>query len=147
MQKAIKSGKKPRKKNVEAGIPRDFPAIPTARTSREWVMTNLESGWVTATAGKQRSVRVLYEQFVENPGAVLRRLEPLLDADLSALEVTLAAGEPLQVGHLAGGNQLRMARQVVLRPNEEWRQKLSRHDQQVFWRIAGRLAQRYGYRL
>ncbi len=141
------SGKKPRKKNVEAGIPRDFPPIPTARTSREWVVTNLESGWVTAVAGNRRSLRVLYEHFVEDPGAVLRQLEPLLDEDLSALDAMLAAGEPLQVGHLAGGNQLRMARQVVLRPDSEWRQKLSLRDQQVFWRFAGWLAQRYGYRL
>lgn len=140
------SGQKPRAKDVEAGIPRDFPPVPASHTSRDWVVTNLESTWVTATAGQKRSLRVLYEQFTENPCAVFQQIGQVIDEDLSSLAEMLAAGTALHNGHLVGGNQLRMAKSIVLRSDVEWRQKLSSSDQRTFWSLAGWLAQRYGYR-
>jgi hypothetical protein len=137
---------KSQRRDVEAGIPRDRPPRPAWRTSLRWALTNLESEWVAARAGKAHAVRVNYERFVERPGEVLRDVGLLAGEDFSEVDQALRAGEAFAAGHSVGGNQLRMARRVVLLPDFEWRAKLPSRDEQIFWRISGRLAQRYGYR-
>jgi hypothetical protein len=39
-----------------------------------------------------------------------------------------------------------MAGSIVVRADFEWRAKLPSGDEQTFWRISGRVAQRYGHR-
>jgi hypothetical protein len=137
---------KSRRRDVDAGIPRDRPSRPAWRTSLRWALTNLESERVAGTAGQAHAIRVTYERFVERPGEILRDLGRLTGEDLSEVDRTLEAGEALVARHSVGGNQLRMAQRVVLRPDFEWRAKLPPRDERTFWRISGRVAQRYGYR-
>jgi hypothetical protein len=137
---------KPRRRDVQAGIPRDRPPRPAWRTSLRWALTNLESEWVAGRAHKAHAVRVTYERFVERPGEILRDLGRMTGEDLSEVDRTLEAGEAFAAGHSVGGNQLRMAQRVVLQPDFEWRAKLPSRDERTFWRISGRVAQRYGYR-
>jgi glycosyltransferase involved in cell wall biosynthesis len=134
---------KPRTRDVEAGIPKDFPPTPVLQTSLRWVRINLESEWVRKRAS--RSVRTTYESFVEHPDAVLGRISTLLDDDLSVVVTALSEGRPLHVGHNAGGNQLRMSEVVVLNRDTEWTSKLPPEEQRTFWYAAGWLARRYGY--
>jgi Sulfotransferase family len=134
------------RRDVEAGIPRDGPPRPAWRTSLRWALTNLESEWVAARAGRAHAVRVTYERFVERPGEILQDLGRMTGEDLSEVDRTLEAGEAFAARHSVGGNRLRMAQRVVLRPDFEWRAKLPSRDERTFWRISGRVAQRYGYR-
>lgn len=143
---AVWSLSKPRRRDVEAGRPRDMRPRPAWRTSLRWASTNLESEWVAATAGEAYAARVTYERFAERPGEVLRDVGRLTGEDLSEVDRTLQAGEAFPAGHSVGGNQLRMAQRVVLQPDFEWRAKLPARDERTFWRLSGRVAQRYGYR-
>jgi hypothetical protein len=143
---AIWSLSKPHRRDVEGGVPRDRIPRPAWRTSLRWALTNLESEWVAARAGRAHAVRVTYERFVERPGEILRAVGLVAGEDLSEVDRTLEAGEALASGHSVGGNRLRMAQRVVLRPDFEWRAKLPPRDDRTFWRISGRVAQRYGYR-
>ena len=136
---------KPLKKSVEAGIPKNSRAIASWRTSLDWVLANLESEWVVGRARLGTSLRITYEKFVEDPSAVLKEIKLLIGEDLTRLSNALVAGEAMQVGHIVGGNHLRMAKSIVVRQNLEWKQKLSPQDKRIFWQMAGWLARRYGY--
>jgi len=139
------SKQKPLKKNVESGVPRDSMAVASWRTSLDWMITNLESEWVVGRTKPGKALRVTYEQFVHNPGAVLKDIEALASEDLTQVSSALAKGEQMHPGHMVGGNRLRMEGGLVLRPNMEWAHRLPPADRRVFWQMAGWLAKRYGY--
>jgi hypothetical protein len=134
-----------RRQDVAGGIPRDRPPPPPWRTSIRWALTNLASEWVIARAGEARGLRVTYESFVERPEEVLHSIAAVADEDLSMVAEALVERRALDVGHNVGGNRLRMSGAVVLRPNMEWKARLSTRDQETFWRVAGLVARRYGY--
>jgi hypothetical protein len=139
------SRKRPRKKNVEDGIPHDFPAISAPRTSQEWMLTNLKSEWVARQAGAEKAVRILYERFVEMPDVILQEIGGLVGEDLCPVSEILVGGNMMQIGHVVGGNHLRMSGQIALRKDAEWTRHLSSRDRRIFWLLAGSLARRYGY--
>jgi hypothetical protein len=139
------SKKRPRKTDIEGGIPHDVPSVPVRHTTQEWLFTNLKCEWVVRQAGAKHARRMLYEQFVKTPEVALQEIEPLIDKDLTEVAETLANGKMMQIGHLVGGNHVRMSGQITLRPDTEWTHHLSAEDRRSFWLIAGRLARRYGY--
>ena len=136
---------KPRAKNVEAGIPEDHAGTPAWRTSMGWAIRNVECDRLARRLGPGRITRVFYERFTSSPEAALGELGGFLGRDLSDLGRRLADGERLPVVHLVAGNALRMAGGIVLRPVSDWQSKLPAGARRTFWRIAGRIAQRYGY--
>jgi Sulfotransferase family len=136
---------KPRARDVEGGVPTDQPATRPWRTSLGWVLTNLESEWVARQAGPDRVLRLTYESLVARPEEALDRIGPLVGEDLSRVARDVREGRAMEAGHTVGGNRLRMAGRVVLRPDFEWRAKLPPEDGRTFWHVAGWLARRYGY--
>lgn len=135
---------RPRKKDVSGGVPEDRERSPAWRQSADWALTNLECEWLCRMAGPRRSLRVCYERFIREPGLVLAELGTLIGEDLATLGESLKRGRGLDVGHNSFGNKMRMRGQVVLAPNDEWRQLCTR-DEATFWRVAGWMARRYGY--
>jgi hypothetical protein len=135
---------RPRKQDVAGGVPEDRDRSPAWRQSADWALTNLECEWVCRVAGAERSLRMVYERFVREPGPVLAGLGALLGEDLLPLGESLAQGLDLEIGHNSYGNKLRMQRRVVLAPSDAWRQ-LPARDEATFWRVAGWMARRYGY--
>jgi hypothetical protein len=87
-----------------------------------------------------------YEDLVTRPAEELTRVGRLLGIDMQPVAEKLAAGTELHVGHMIAGNRVRLEGAVKLRPDLEWREKLSAEDQNAFWRRAGWLARSYGYR-
>jgi hypothetical protein len=136
---------KPRQKNVEAGIPKTISSVAAWRTSLDWIAKNLESEWIVARTRPERTLRVVYEQFVRDPDTVLGEIEALVSKDFSQVARALSRREALPVGHNVAGNHLRMTGSLVLRPDMEWGDKLSANKQRVFWSLGGWLARRYGY--
>jgi Sulfotransferase family len=113
-------------------------------TSRQWLLTNLTSGLVTALAG-ERAIRVRYEDFVTNPREQLSRIGALAGVDMRDLVRRVLEGDSLDVAHTVAGNRVRMGGRVTLRMDDEWKSRLAPADREVFWRKAGWLAVRYGY--
>lgn len=140
------SQSKSRSRDVEGGVPKDRRATPPWRSTLHWTVANLQSELVGKRAGDGRVFRLAYERFVNAPDGALEGLAALVDEDLTDLARSLAAGEAIDVGHVGGGNRLRMSGRVVLRQDFEWTRRLSPTDIMTFWRLAGWQARRYGYR-
>ncbi|MCC6456086.1 MAG: hypothetical protein IT328_14120 [Caldilineaceae bacterium] len=140
------SKKRPRIKNIEGGIPHDSAAVSALRTSQEWMFTNLKSEWVARQAGAEKARCILYERFVEKPDVMLQEIGGLVGEDLSPVAALLTTGNMMQIGHVVGGNHVRMAGQIALRKDTEWTRHLPNRDRRIFWLLAGSLARHYGYR-
>ena len=136
---------KPLPRDVEAGVP--SARLPTSpwRTTLHWCQSNIESEWVTRRAGRSHGARIGYESLVDTPGALLQRISPIVGVDLSEVMERIEDGGAMHAGHRVGGNRMRFAGEVRLRPDLEWTTKLPSSDSATFWRMAGWLARRYGY--
>lgn len=115
------------------------------RTALMWMGTNLFVERTAQLLGTERALRVTYEDLAGDPAATLRRLEPLLAADLSSLSRMVAEGEPLAAGHVMAGNRLRMHGALRLRPDLEWQGQLPTEQRRLVERICRPLLRRYGY--
>jgi hypothetical protein len=136
---------KPLARDVEAGVPSARPPTAPWRTTLHWTQANVESEWVARRAGPSNAARIAYESLVAAPGDLLERISPVVGEDLSGLIGDLEGGRTMPTGHRVGGNRVRMAGDIRLRPDLEWTTKLPPSDGRTFWRMAGWLARRYGY--
>jgi hypothetical protein len=137
---------KSRKKDPDAGIPRDFFPRPSWKTSLLWIFQNYQSDRVAGRAGSEKALRLHYEQLNQNPVSALDRIGGLVGEDLSDLATALAEGRPMLIGHTVAGNSIRMSSSITLRSDVEWTRKLPDKDRRIFWLLAGWWARRYGYR-
>jgi hypothetical protein len=112
-------------------------------TARAWRRVNLFSSLLTRLS--KRSVRVRYEDLVTQPERELQRIGDLIDVDMMPLARILENETPLEVTHMVAGNRVRHQKTLRLKPDLEWREKLSERDRHTFWKHAGWLAKRYGY--
>ena len=141
------SRRKAFRKNPEAGVWWTNHPHPVWKSSVLWVGENLASGWVRKRLAPGKSVRVRYEDFVENPSVIMGRIGGLMGIDLTELAREAAAGGVLRIGHNVSGNRMRMSKEVRLRPDVgEWRHALSIKEQRLSWTIMRPLMLRYGYK-
>lgn len=136
---------KPRRKNVEGGIPEDHRAAPSWHTASRWAFRNFECDRLARRLGESRLMRLTYEHFTHEPETALNEIGQFVGRDFSTLARRVAAGDELSVEHLVAGNALRMGGGIVLRPVSDWTDKLPPRDRRIFWLLAGRQARRYGY--
>jgi len=95
---------------------------------------------------RERYHVVRYEDLVADPGGVMRRLGRFLGLDPEALSRPLEREESFAMPHLIAANRFRFTPTVKFRPDLDWRSKVSRRDQLIFWGLAGWLALLFGYR-
>lgn len=94
-----------------------------------------------------RYLRLRYEDLLSDPSATLERLGRFLELDLSGVIARVREGATFSSGHVVEGNRLRLTGGVRLRPPDSgWKSALTPAEQRTFWRWAGWLARRYGYR-
>lgn len=126
------------------GLGLTVPEKSVADLSAWWVVSNVLSG-LLFRLHPGRYLRLRYEDLVADPEATLAKIGKFVGVDLRPVAQSLRDGTPLAVGHVVGGNRLRFARTLVLRPDTDWQQNMPRADERTFWSIAGWLARRYGY--
>jgi len=134
---------KPHAKDERAGVQHDIAGRSVGRTALRWSVINLLSSAVLRRQREDRRHLLRYEDYVADPVAELAPLRAFLGGEPDAFEAVLAA--ELSVGHTIAGNRLRMAGRVRLRPDVEWRERMSDRDRRRFWRIAGGVMRRFGY--
>lgn len=137
----IWSLKKPGKRTLT----KVYKPAPSWRTTKYWITANLQSAWVFNRVHEEKRQRVRYEDFVTNPSLVLARIGALVGEDLSRVAEGLARLDPIRAGHTVGGSSVRMSKNIQLRPDFAWMERLSPKDRRLFWLFAGWLATRYGY--
>jgi hypothetical protein len=125
------------KADAHAGVQKDLQAQPVTQSVIEWMRINAQSTWVRARLAAGSSICLRYEDLMADPRGALARIGALAGCDFRDLAGRLEQGKPLAVGHTIAGNRMRMEGQARLRPDEEWRTKMSARDQWLIGSLAG----------
>lgn len=133
------------RKDVQGGIPHDIPPRPTWRVAALWTFSNLVSEALGRVVGRERYVRVRYEDLMRDPPAALASLEGVVGHRLASVGERAARGEAFSTGHTIAGNRVRMEGEVRLRSRGSWRDGLEDRDRRLFRFLAGPIMRRYGY--
>lgn len=72
-----------------------------------YVLVNGAAQLAVWTRLRGRSIKVRYEDLVAEPGRELERIGRFLGLDMSGVIASIAAGEPLDIGHMVSGNRIR----------------------------------------
>ena len=118
-------------------------SVLVARTAMEWAAVN---GLAERLGRSLPYTLVRYEDFVADPRGTLLRIAAACGLPEAATPFVEDAGVRLPADHTVSGNQMRFeSGWIPLRPDEEWRSRLTRADAMIL-RVIGRpwLA-RYGY--
>ena len=111
-----------------------------------WILYNMISYLVVLKAGSNKSIHILYEDFVKNPSFYIKKIGALIDEDLHELCHFVDKKRPLAINHILAGSRHRHLKQITIRPpDDEWKVLLPMKDRYIFWLIAGWLAKIYGY--
>lgn len=142
----IWSQKKAYSKNPEMGIQINLKSIPTWRTACSWVLANTFSEILADRVLKQDFIRIRYEDLVENPELILKKINTFTGIDYRSANKHIQEERELSLGHVVAGNRMRMKSKLQLKPDYDWKRFLPKKDEKIFWLIAGLLAARYGYK-
>lgn len=134
-------------RDMSAGLPADIKPTPLWRSSLYWTRENLQSEWVRRRLDPTRSVRVRYEDFTDDPAAVLATVGETVGLDLGDLATDLLACRPMTVGHTISGNRVRMSGAIRLKPDTEWTTRLPAATRRALYLLNAPLMRRYGYRM
>ncbi len=96
--------------------------------------------------GAGGTLRFRFEDLVTTPGPVLRRTAAFVGVDLSGVIPRVAAGEAIQMRHIASGNRMRLRGEVRLQREFADLPSLRPLTVAAFWVLAGGLALALGYR-
>jgi hypothetical protein len=134
-------------KDERGGVQAALGPVPVAKTALRWLLTNLVCSYLFFFSHKLRGryLRVRYEDFVADPGSMLREIGEFCKVDLAEPIHKVIEGAELRAGHTVAGNRLRMKSPVQIRPDLEWKEKLSAGQESTVWRFTGWLLRRYGY--
>jgi hypothetical protein len=141
----VSSLKKTFKKNEILGVQKDINAHSILRSAIAWFYVNIQSEWVRRQIPQDRSIQIKYEEFVSNPRDVLCKIGSIVGVKLDEVADILEAGDPIRIPHTIAGNRLRMAGQIKLHLDDEWRNRLSSFEKWQFNTVAWPLMKKYHY--
>ncbi|SIR46648.1 sulfotransferase family protein [Halanaerobium kushneri] len=118
--------------------------FPSLRTAISWSLANL-SPQIFQYKYSNNYIRVKYEDFVENPDKSLSRISKYLDVDLSEQINMLKKQKEIPLGHQLAGNRLRNKKKIILRNDDEWKEKLNLYNRLVFTFFSWPFALKYKY--
>lgn len=129
----------------ESGIPREISPKPVTVSAAYWSLMNRYSEQVCRAFPERPSARIHYEDFIACPTDTLNAVGELVSLDFSQVAARLAAGEPMNPGHLYAGNRVRTGGPIHLRQDCEWADNLTPRQQRVIWTLTAPQMKRYGY--
>jgi hypothetical protein len=117
-----------------------------ALAAASWTVGNLLHDLAASRAAPGRVVRLRYEDLRDRPGEELARLGAALGIEVGEAQAKVARGEALEVGHLIGGNDVRLEKGLRFEPGREGtRRPLPRWVGLVTLALCWPLMARYGY--
>jgi hypothetical protein len=122
-----------------------MPQFSPTQTSRDWSIRNYSCGFLSEL---DRLSRLRYEDFVKNPAFhVSRTLSGVgLGDGFDGRQVVRGREVPMAVDHTVSGNPIRFRTGTVeLRPDEEWKTKMSSADRNLVTALTAPLLLKYGY--
>ena len=86
-----------------------------------YVLVNGVAQLAVWTRLRGRAIKVRYEDLVAEPARELERIGRFLGLDMSGVIASIAAGEPLDIGHMVSGNRIRTNGVIKIGLDDEWR--------------------------
>ena len=118
----------------------------TAKTALYWLMQHLSFEAIRRRYGRERSLLVRYEDFIDAPGAVVGAVARLVGAAPPASDLPVGVPLELPVSHEPDTASTKFsAAQVVLRPDVRWEKELHPVDRFLVTLLTYPLLRRYGY--
>ena len=77
-----------------------------------------------------------YEDFVTDPAKVVTAIGSWVGEDLSGIITDFALTDPDQERHTPGGNRTRMKKDIKIRADFAWEEKLSQENRDLFSRFS-----------
>jgi len=112
-----------------------------------WVGANVVAARVSRALGRNRYLRVHYEQFMQDPRRVLEAIGRFGGFDVEALTARIERNDTFDLGHLARGNR-EVVRTTAVRLQRDRRlgaPELNWAHRMMFTALGGWLNHRYGY--
>lgn len=134
---------KPMKRQVEAGVQKELRPKPLLYTALRWLIVNFATDALTAKLGRDRSIRVRYEDFVAAPSETLRQILHLVGEQSDGLPDGISA--PFRPQHQVAGSRHRMQKELSIRIDERWRSDMPSVRQWAVALLCAPLLRRYGY--
>jgi hypothetical protein len=129
-----------------AGIQLEQPGFAGWRSALRWDLINTQSEWVRTQLPRGRSIRVRYEDLMDDPRGTIERIGALVGLDLSGLGEAVGAGARVPISHPVSGNRLRMDGSVQLLADEAWVGLMPHGEQTKVKVLTWPFMRRYGYR-
>lgn len=82
------------------------------------------------------TLKVRYEDFINNPGYILGNIETFIDEDLNDLKTKLINKEDFLMPHIVGGNRIKSDKSVRLRSDFIWKSKLTKVEKVLYYILA-----------
>ena len=115
------------------------------RTLLSWCMTNILAMVSEARIGNERVLRLRYEDLCRHPEAAMNTIASFIDEDLSDVVRRIKEDRIVSDGHNLGGNRLRFQRNIAVRCDEEWRERMPTFYRCLAGILAAPLLKRLGY--
>lgn len=132
-------------KSRDSGVPREIRPRPITVSAAYWSLMNRYSEQVRHAFPERPSIRIHYEDLVGWPSDTLRAIGDLAGVDYTDVATRLAAGEPMNPGHVYAGNRVRTGGPIQLHHDCEWAENLTPRQQRIIWRMTAARMKRYGY--
>jgi len=136
---------KPFKRQVEKGLQKELKPKPLIYTALRWTIVNLAAQLVCWKLGPRRSMRVRYEDFVENPAKILERILAMVGQKSPG--VACLDARTIFPHHQVAGSRHRMQEVLTVERDERWQCEMPRSRQLVFSIVCAPLMLWYGYML
>lgn len=130
-------------KNQVAGLGWTANPMPVWQSIFRWISINLLSARISKKSNGRCLIR--YEDLVENIEVAFASIGNLIDCDLSTLAKSINEGQPFSGQHIQAGNRLRMQKNITLKGEESWQNKMPTKQKALSWGAAGWLMKKYGY--
>ncbi|WP_313802836.1 sulfotransferase [Sphingobium sp.] len=132
------------RRSVESGVQRELRPKPLLYTALRWSMVNLAAEMLCRRVGAKRSIRVRYEDFVDDPRGIIGRIVALVGEEPHIPATDLAPFEPQ---HQVAGSRHRMQKSLTIRDDDKWKREMPGWKQRLFTLLCAPLLRRYGYSL
>jgi len=135
-----------RKKRIDSKAHPYATSNTSLSTTLKWIKSNLVSEYVLQRT-KAPSIRIKYEDFVNNPFASLSVIGEMMNLDMSKIADKIKENRIAIPNHMIGGNRVRFEKTIKLKNDNKWINKLSFMDKIVFALFAWPLAKKYKYKV
>lgn len=137
---------KPHSRSIEDGVQRELLPKPAAYVALRWSLVNLGAELLRLWVGRERSMRLRYEDFVADPAAALKDIASMCGAEWTEA-ADKAARNPLNPAHQVAGSRHRTSKNLQIRADEEWRSQMPEAKFRLVTVLSAPLLRRYGYSL